>query len=132
MAAHCWSIGVIERLQQGRLLIDGKLWISRCERAVTWYRRMRGLLGRRELAADCAMLIEHCSAVHTVGMRFALDLIFLDRNDRVVKVITHVKPGCWMIWGGVGARRVVELSSNCVSSTAVAVGQRVTWERESV
>ena len=46
-----------------------------------------------------ALLIERCGSVHTVGMRFALDLVFLDRGWRVVRVARNVGPGRWMVWG---------------------------------
>jgi uncharacterized membrane protein (UPF0127 family) len=52
---------------------------------------MRGLLGRDALAADRALLIERCRAVHTFGMRFALDVAFLDRSYQVLAV-RHAPP----------------------------------------
>lgn len=54
--------------------------------------RMRGLARLDDLPPDEALLIPRCSSVHTFGMRFALDLVFVDRRGRVVRVERDVKP----------------------------------------
>lgn len=48
--------------------------------------RMRGLLGRDGLAAGEALLLDRCGSVHTFGMRFAIDILFLDRQQRIVAI----------------------------------------------
>ena len=69
--------------------------------------RRRGLAGLRELPADRALHLRPCRAVHTLGMRFALDLVWLDGAGRTVRVDRDVAPrrqrACWK------ARSVVEL-----------------------
>jgi uncharacterized membrane protein (UPF0127 family) len=47
--------------------------------------RMRGLLGRAQLAPGHAMFLERARSVHTFGMRFAIQVAFLDRDYRVVQ-----------------------------------------------
>jgi uncharacterized protein len=54
--------------------------------------RLLGLALRRELPPGEALLIPRCSSVHTFGMRFALDVVFLDAARRVVEVRHHVPP----------------------------------------
>jgi uncharacterized membrane protein (UPF0127 family) len=39
------------------------------------------------------LLLPRCSSVHTFGMRFAIDVVFLDRDERVLEVRHHVAPG---------------------------------------
>lgn len=56
--------------------------------AVTPLRRMRGLLGRRELGPDEALLIRPCAQVHGVGLRHAFDAVFCDGDLRVLHVAT--------------------------------------------
>ena len=68
---------------------------------------MSGLLGRSELPAGHGLLIVPCRAIHTVGMRFALDLLFLDARGRIVKVARGVRPGR-LGWGGWRARTTLE------------------------
>ncbi len=69
----------------GRLLVDGRD-VASVEVASTGTARRRGLLGRDHL--DGALLIRAASSVHTVGMRFPIDVAFLDRDLHVVRVVT--------------------------------------------
>lgn len=55
--------------------------------------RMRGLLGRDSLAGNEALLLRDCRSVHTFGMRFPIDIVFLDRHNRVV-AIRHAVRRC--------------------------------------
>ncbi len=61
--------------------------------ASTHRARLLGLAGLRVLDRDDALLLPRCKSVHTFGMRFALDLIWLDGADRVVRQDTGVAPG---------------------------------------
>lgn len=54
--------------------------------------RLRGLAWRDRSAAGPGLLIPRCSSVHTFGMRFPLDLYFLDREGRVLSVRRRVPP----------------------------------------
>ena len=54
--------------------------------------RRRGLLGREGLADDAVMIIAPCSAIHTLFMRFTIDVVFVDREGRVLKLCGHLKP----------------------------------------
>ncbi len=62
------------------------------ETAHTFFARLRGLMGRRELPDGAALLLEPCPQIHTCFMRFSIDVIFLDAQDRVVAVEENVKP----------------------------------------
>src|ERR1700680_1594315 len=55
-------------------------------------KRRKGLLGRQELPAGEGLWIRPCEAVHTFGMQFPIDLVYLDRNLRVKKVRSDVRP----------------------------------------
>jgi uncharacterized membrane protein (UPF0127 family) len=60
--------------------------------ADTPWRRLRGLLGHRA-PPPFALRIEPCRSVHTFGMRFALDLHWLDADGRTIRVDRAVGPG---------------------------------------
>ncbi|WP_272474003.1 DUF192 domain-containing protein [Baekduia alba] len=60
--------------------------------AATPLARLRGLLGHRA-PPPFALRLERCRCVHTVGMRFALDLVWLDADGAVVRVDRGVPPG---------------------------------------
>jgi uncharacterized membrane protein (UPF0127 family) len=64
----------------------------RVVRAEGFRQRARGLGGRADLPPGEALLIPRCRSVHTFTMRFALDLIWVDGDDRVVRVDRGVPP----------------------------------------
>lgn len=58
-----------------------------------FFQRLRGLLGRDGLEKGEGLLISPCSSIHCLGMKFAIDAIFLDNDYRVVAVYPDMKPG---------------------------------------
>lgn len=54
--------------------------------------RMRGLIGRKELADGKGLWIKPCKGVHTFGMRFPIDVVFLDQEQRVISVARSLPP----------------------------------------
>ena len=88
--------------------------------------RMRGLLGRDGLTPGAAMLIQPCGSIHTFGMRFAIDVIFLDRSDQVVKVSLGVKPSR-MAFGGFRARKVLECAAAQTDLSRVQKGTQFSF-----
>ena len=97
----------------GELSIAGTMW----QRAV-------GLLGRRELAARDGLVIAPCVQIHTWFMRFPIDVVFLDREDRVVKVVSNLGP-FKTAFGGFSARAVLELPAGTAATAGVVPGMRV-------
>ncbi len=91
---------------------------------------MSGLLGRSELPAGHGLLIVPCRAIHTVGMRFALDLIFMDGAGRVLRSVAGVPPGRIMVWGGLRARQTLEVQAGWLDLAALE-GARIEWRPAS-
>jgi len=89
------------------------------------WERARGLLGRELLGPQEAMLLEPCWLVHTIGMRYALDLAFVDAVGRIRKLAYGVGPG--RISGNPGSRQVIELSAGVLAGLGLKVGDRVRW-----
>jgi uncharacterized membrane protein (UPF0127 family) len=54
--------------------------------------RLLGLAGLRREQAGTGLLLPRCASVHTFGMRFRLDLVFLDADDRPLAVLRGVPP----------------------------------------
>jgi uncharacterized membrane protein (UPF0127 family) len=104
---------------------DGRCVIPRAWKADSAWERTRGLLGRPPLQAGEALLIDPCSAVHTFGMRYALDLVFLDRQGRICKVAYGVVPG--RIKGSVAARATLELAAGMLEASGLKLGDAVDW-----
>jgi hypothetical protein len=67
--------------------------------AHTPWRRLRGLLGYSALSANQGLWLKPCNAVHCCFMRFAIDVIYLDQEQRILKITTHLQPwrfsACW-------------------------------------
>jgi uncharacterized membrane protein (UPF0127 family) len=60
--------------------------------ARSWAARRDGLGGLPDLPADCGLRIAPCRSIHTIGMRFALDLVWLDGDGEVRSVVHDVPP----------------------------------------
>ena len=106
----------ISKLKKGdEVLIDS------VESAFSLADRMRGLLGRKTLPAGHALHIKPCGSIHTLGMQFTLDLIFLDRDYRVVNITCNVVP-FRMVLGGKHAASVVELQSGWFDWNKLRIG----------
>ena len=54
--------------------------------------RVIGLLNKKELPAGGALVIRPCNSIHTFFMRFPIDVLFVDKNNRVVKALPHLAP----------------------------------------
>jgi uncharacterized protein len=93
------------------------------EIAATRSTRRRGLLGRDRLDEASAMLLAPCTAVHTVGMRFAIDVVFVDRQGYAVKVVHNLRP--WRIAGAAGGRAVIEMAAGSLGNEEVLPGDRL-------
>lgn len=114
----------------------GALWCGeRCvapsvSRTTFLWERMAGLLGRSTLPAGQGLLIAPCGAVHTVGMRFALDLVFLDGAGGVLRCVAGVPPGRLAVWGGRHSRQTLEVQAGWLDLAAL-VGARIDWRPAS-
>ncbi len=102
---------------------DGAVVCERCTVAATPLRRMKGLLGRKELPPGDGLLLRPASSIHTFFMRFSIDAVFLDRDLVVRKVAAGVKP--WRLVFARRARSVLELQAGEAGRRGVAVGQRL-------
>lgn len=76
-----------------------------------FFERMRGLLGRDSLPEGEVYVFPRCNAVHTIGMRFPIDIVFLDKEGNVLSVRENVPPGRWMVSGGRHAHTTVEAAA---------------------
>mgnify|MGYP001574163575 CR=1 FL=1 len=103
---------------------DGAVLVEHVELALRLRERMKGLLGRRSLGVGRALYLSPCNSVHTFFMRFPLDLVFLDRALVVRRVLRNV-PANRIVWGGPGARSVLEVEAGWLSEGSLKPGDRV-------
>lgn len=96
---------------------------SRGEVASHGATRRKGLLGRTGLGTGEGLWIVPCEAVHTFGMKFAIDLVYLDRRHRVLKTRSAVRPG--RISACLSAHSVLELPPGTVWATETRRGDEL-------
>lgn len=86
--------------------------------------RLRGLLGRKELAPAEGLIIKPCNAIHTIGMAFAIDVAFVDAENRICHIIDRMGPN--KVGKAVkNARYVIEGPAGLFVTRGVAVGDIV-------
>lgn len=84
-----------EKHKKYSVILDetGEVIASNCTLAASFISRLMGLMFRRDMSDHEALLIIPCNQVHTLNMRFALDLVFIDRMGNVVHEEKEISPG---------------------------------------
>jgi uncharacterized membrane protein (UPF0127 family) len=106
---------------------DGGVACERCVVADTPLTRLRGLLGRGALEPGEGMLIRPASSVHMFFMRFAIDVVFLDRDMTVRRVVEALRP--WRVAGCRGANAALELGAGEAARRGITVGERLELQK---
>lgn len=98
-----------------------------CTRSIladTMRLRLVGLLGVKHLEPEAGLLIKPSSGVHTFGMRFPIDIVSLDANNRVLGAWENIGP--WQIRGlSLRTRSVLELSSGKIKQCSIEPGDEM-------
>lgn len=106
----------------------GTLVASDAREARTFMSRLVGLLGKSSLDPSEALVIDPCTSVHTFFMRFAIDVVYVNRDGDVLKVVPDLKP---FRMSAAGSRRcyVIELPSGAAAESGTVAGDKLTLER---
>jgi uncharacterized protein len=107
------------------LTTDDVVVCERCVVADNPLVRMRGLLGRRELPSEEGILLRPASSVHTWFMRFPIDVVFLDDDLSVLRVVPRLGP--WRLAARRRAAAVLELAAGESERRGIEVGHRLSW-----
>jgi uncharacterized membrane protein (UPF0127 family) len=105
---------------------DGTPACRRCVVADTPLTRMRGLLGRSGLKDGEGLLLRPANSVHMFFMRFPIDVVFLDRELAVRKIVEPLRP--WRMASCRGARAALELPAGTAGRCGITVGERLSLE----
>lgn len=84
---------------------DGKILLKRVRIADHFFTRLRGLMHSKTLEPGTGMLIRPCSQIHTFGMRYDIDVVFLGKKGEVLHIERAIKPRhisphiakCWQV-----------------------------------
>lgn len=104
---------------------DASWWIDSVMQTQNLWERTRGLLGKAPLGVNQALWITPCNSVHSVGMGYALDLIYLNKQMEVVKLVNALKP--WRASLAWGAHSVLELRAGELARLGVQLGDQLKW-----
>ena len=104
---------------------------ARAEQARSYWARLRGLMFRSTLPEDGGMVIEPNNSVHTFWMRFPIDVVFVDRQDRVVGLVNAMPPNRPYA-GARKARRTIELPAGTIARTNTEIGDTLRFETVQV
>jgi uncharacterized protein len=99
----------------------GKIVATRIDRLSSFLHRAVGLLARTTIRPDEGVWITSCKAIHTIGMRVAIDVIFVNSEGRVIRAVHDVKPNRIAL-SCPGAKAVVELGSGALHEVDVLPG----------
>lgn len=99
--------------------------LARAVVADTPVSRSVGLLGRASLEPGDGLVLQPCGMIHTWFMRFPIDVLFLDRDGRVVRAAHAARP-FRIVWGGWRAWTTIELPAG--TAAGIAPGTRIDME----
>jgi uncharacterized membrane protein (UPF0127 family) len=110
----------------------GTVLCARLENAGGVAGQSKGLLGRDGLEPGAGMLFENSRFtpmmwMHMFFMRFAIDIVFLSRGDKVIRISRQLRP--WRVSAMVfGARRALELEAGAAEKSSTQVGDQIRFE----
>ena len=104
-------------------LTRGSVLASSVEVADTGKARRKGLLGRENLSPGEGLWIVPCECVHTFFMRFAIDIVYLDREKRVKQLRRKMAP--WRISACLSAHSVLEFPSGIIPASRTQRGDQL-------
>ena len=108
---------VVENLTRRRLLA------TRIRSASNSSERRRGLLDVNDLDESTGLWINPCEAIHTFGMKMSLDLVFLDAQFRVRKVVPEIKPNRVSVC--LSAKSVLEIKAGAAARSGTERGDQL-------
>jgi uncharacterized membrane protein (UPF0127 family) len=105
----------------------GEVIASNVSYADTWWQRLAGFIPRGDVDPDEGLWFRDCWAIHTLGMRAHIDVIFLDSEGRVVRAQRSVPRQRPMI-SCLGASSVVELGAGALEGRDLLAGDQLVLE----
>ena len=86
--------------------------------------RLKGLLGRSSISTNEALILRPCASIHTFFMRFSIDVLFLDKNMQVIRLIQNFPPYRLSptVWG---SQMVIELPTGKIIQTGTQIGDKL-------
>lgn len=110
-----------------RVQVQKQVLVERCLYSPSAAFRMKGLLGRGELAHNEAILLKPANQIHMFFMKFPIDAIFLDSGNTVVHICHEIRP--WRVSPLIGkAEAVLECAGGLAGSFRLELGHQLDFE----
>ena len=106
--------------------------LTECGRiADTFYTRLVGLLRDKQLEYGDGLWIKPCNSIHSIGMKFDFDAVFLDKNLRVVHLVHEMKPTriSKIVFA---AKSVLEVPAGHIHQTATELGDQFEMRQDII
>ncbi|MBI2845854.1 MAG: DUF192 domain-containing protein [Chloroflexi bacterium] len=116
-----WTMLTVFNSSRGVLIAD------QVRKAQQLWERTRGLLATPPLKDGEGLLIDPCNWIHTLGMGYAIDVLYIDGQQRVVGISERMKPNRIGPRVG-GAQAVIELPSGKIAETSTKIGDQLAIE----
>ena len=108
---------------------NAKPIIEKAFKTTNFFERMRGLLFKEKLNSSSGLIISPCSSVHTFGMKYTIDVVFLDKELTIVKLVKSLKP--WRMAASNTSSIVLELVEDSINTLQLTTGQQLVWHDEA-
>lgn len=99
---------------------------KRISKAVTFFQRTRGLLGRKEIKRGEGLYIPACRSIHTFFMSFPIDVVFIDNDNRITRVLPSLVP-FRIAFGPQNTAGVLELSAGMLKNNRCVIGDKISF-----
>jgi uncharacterized membrane protein (UPF0127 family) len=109
-----------EKYYQAICLRTGQIVADKVKIARDFKSRSVGLLNRDSLGPDEGLLIKPCNSIHTFFMKFPIDVVYLDRKGKVLKIKHSLAP--WRLSNCPFGYMTLELCKNRIIATGIKQG----------
>lgn len=101
----------------------GTVLAEQGETARSFWARLKGLLLTETLQGGQGLLIKPCNSIHTIGMSYSIDALFVNSQDIVIKVAANIKP--YRAVACTHSAYVIELPAGILAGTGTQIGDKV-------
>lgn len=93
-----------------------------------FWERMRGLLFRKPLSSEQALLIRPCASIHCIGMSYPIDVVFMNKHYEIVKMVAGLKP--FRFAQCAQANMTLEMQTGMIDTLNLALGDTLQWRAD--
>ena len=106
---------------------EKRVLLGNCRIAKSFMSRFLGLMGKKEIAKDEAVVFPRCNSIHMFFMRFPIDVIFVDDHGVVVSLFPMLKP--WrLVTPQKGAKHAIEMGAGRCRELGIEIGTKLECE----